>query len=449
MRILLLCDHKRRDLPNLCAIKLALESLGNKVLISATKDAHAHTTAFKPDVVVFNHLHSATYRTFSRILKENGRTVVVLPTEGAMRPEYESIGAGEFSDYSNVDLFLAWSNKASDDVRRRWGNSGTEVRGIGCTRFDFHHPRFHEAVMTREAFCAKWGLDPSRPLVTWATAYGYAYLNDNIAKNRIAQFEREAAEVGLKECLRRIGIDLIDLPAIVFEGRDVAADAFFETAEKLSDVQFVIKPHPLEDLNYYRRRIADTGLHNVRFCPHDYIWSILRASDVHLHRQCTTASEAWMWGKPTIEMGMDKHPARTWPEREAGSDIAEDTKSLIELVRYRLITPVDSNLHEYRLNYIHTWFGAADGHRCEAAAQAIHQYSLERKTISSRQPIRGLGISHRDTAKAVLKRWLNRTASQPLIGRNRSEAIGAEDKLIRRRDIVDYERMLRTKVLVR
>lgn len=449
MRVQLLCDHKWRDLPNLCAIKLALESLGNKVLISATKDAHAHTTVFKPDVVVLNHLQSGTYRTFSRILKENGRTVVVLPTEGTMRPEYESIGAGEFSDYSHGDLFLAWSDKASDDVRRRWGNSGIEVQGIGCTRFDFHHPRFHEAVPTREAFCAKWGLDPSRPVVTWATAYAYAYLKGNAPQNRIAQFEREATEVGVKECLRRIGIDLIDLPAIFSEGREVAAEAFFKTAEALPDVQFVIKPHPAEDLSYYRQRIANTGFRNVRFCPQDYIWSILRASDVHLHRHCTTAVEAWMWEKPTVEMGMDKHPALAWPEREAGSDVAEDAKSLIELVRYRLATPVDSSLAEYRMNYIHKWFGPADGHRCEAAAQAIYQYSLERKTTSSRQPIRGLGISNCDTAKAVLRRWLNRTASESLIGRNGSEGIGAEDKLIRRRDVIDYERILRKKVFVR
>jgi len=447
MRIQLLCDHKWRDLPNLCAIKLALDRLGHTVLISATKGAQAHTAAFKPDVVVFNHLHSETYRTFSRILKENGRTVVVLPTEGAMRPEYEPIGAGEFSDYSHVDLFLTWSNKSSDEVRRRWGSSGTEVRGIGCTRFDFHHPRFYEAVPTREVFCTKWGLDPSRPVVTWATAYGYAHLNGNAPQSRLAQFEREAIEIGMKECLRRIGIDLIELPKIFSEGRDVASEALFETAEALPDVQFVIKPHPVEDLSYYRRRIADTGLHNVSFCPQDYIWSILRASDVHLHRQCTTAVEAWMWGKPTIEMGMDKHPALAWPEREAGSDIAEDAKSLVELVRYRLATPVDSKLHAYRTNYIHTWFGAADGHRCEAAAQAIHQFALERQMTPSRQPICGLGISKSQAVKAVLRRWLNRTASEPLIGRHRSKTVGAEDKLIRRRDIVEYERMLRAKVL--
>jgi hypothetical protein len=448
VKTLLLCDHKWRDLPNLCAIKLVLESLGDKALISATKDAFAHAMAFKPDVVVFNHLHSERYRMFSRILKENGRGVVVLPTEGTMRPEFESICAGEFSDYSDVDIFLAWNNKAADDVRRRWSNSGTEALAIGCTRFDFHHPRFEEAVTTREASCATWGLDPSRPIVTWATAYAYAYLNGTAPKSRMVQFEREAVEIGLKECLRRIGIDLTDLPAIFSDGRGVAAEAFFEAAKALPDIQFVIKPHPLEDLGYYQRRLADAGLRNVRFCPQDYIWNILRASDVHLHRQCTTAVEAWMWGRPTIEMGMDKHPARTWPEREAGSDVAEDAKSLIELVRYRVATPIDSTLQEYRSNYIHTWFGAADGHRCEAAAKAIHQCALERQTTSPRQRIRGLGISYRDAAKAVLRRWLNRAATEPMTGRNRLEGIGAEDKWIRRGDITDYERMLRTKVPV-
>jgi hypothetical protein len=444
VKTLLLCDEKWRDLPNLCAIKLVLEGLGGRVLISATKDAYGHAMAFNPDVVVLNHLHSERYRMFSRILKENGRMVVVLPTEGGMRPEFESIGAGEFSDYSDVDLFLAWSNKAADDVGRRWKNSGTESRAIGCTRFDFHHPRFEKAVTTREAFCTKLRLDPSRPIVTWATAYAYADLNGTAAKSSIVQFEQEAVEIGLKECLRRIGIDLVDLPAIFSEGREAAAEAFFEAAKALPDVQFVIKPHPREGLGYYLRRLADSSHPNVRFCPQDYIWNILRVADVHLHRQCTTAVEAWMWRKATIEMGMD--PARAWPEREAGSDFAEDTKSLIELLRYRLGTPVDEKLQGYRWDYIHTWFGAADGRRCEAVAKAIHQCALERPTRSASRRIRGLGISYRDAASAVLRRWLNRAPTESLI--RRSDVSGADDKWIRPSDISEYERMLRTKVLV-
>jgi len=446
VKTLLLCDQKWRDLPNLCAIKLGLERLGGRVLISATKDAYAHAMAFNPDVVVLNHLHSERYRMFSRILKENGRTVVVLPTEGTMRPEYESIGAGEFSDYGDVDLFLAWGNKAAGEVGRRWNNSRTEARAIGCTRFDFYHPRFEEVVTTREAFCAKLRLDPSRSIVTWATAYAYADLNGTAAKASIVQFEQEAVEIGIKECLRRIGVDLVDLPAIFAEGRQVAAEAFFEAAKALPQVQFVIKPHPREEIGYYVGRLADSSLPNVRFCPQDYIWNILRVADVHLHRQCTTAVEAWMWGRATIEMGMD--PARAWPEREAGSDIAEDRKSLIELLRYRLATPVDAKLQGYRWNYIHTWFGAADGHRCEAAAKAIHQCALERQTRSAGRPIRGLGISYRDAAHAVLRRWLNRAVTESIIRRNRSGVSGAQDKWIRRSDISDYERMLRTKVLV-
>ena len=372
--------------------------------------------------------------------------VVVLPTEGTMRPEYESIGAGEFSDYSAVDLFLAWSGKSADDVGRRWSNAGTEALAIGCTRFDFHHPRFREAVTTREAFCTKVGLDPSRPIVTWATAYAYASLNVAAPPSRIAQFRREAVEVGLEECLRRIGIEVADLPAIFSEGRDVAADAFFEATTAMPDVQFVIRPHPLEDRGYYQRRLADAGGRNVRFCPQDYIWNILRASDVHVHRHCTTAVEAWLWGKPTIEMGMDRHAARAWPEREAGSDVAGDAKSLVELLRYRLATPVDAGLREYRSNHVRRWFGPVDGARCETAAQAIHRCARERRTASARGRLRGLGISYRDAATAVLRRWLNRTPTEPVTRRSPSQVSGAEDKWIRRGDVADYERLLRTKV---
>jgi hypothetical protein len=428
-------------------IKVVLERLGERVLISATKDAYAHAMAFNPDVVVFNHLHSEQHRAFSRILKENGRIVVVLPTEGTMRPEFEPIGSGEFSDYRDVDLFLAWNDRAAADVARRWSHAGTDAQTIGCTRFDFHHPRFVDVVTTRQAFCAKLGLDATRPIVTWATAYAYASLSGATAsKSRIAQFEREAVEIGIEECLRRISVDLRDLPAIFSEGRNAAAEAFFEATRALPEVQFVIKRHPLEDLAYYQTRLAETGLDNVRFCPQDYIWNLLRASDVHLHRHCTTAVEAWMWGRPTIEMGMDKHPARSWSEREAGSDVAEDAKELTELLRYRLTTPVDARLQDYRSSYIRKWFGDADGHRCEAAAAAIHRCAQERQAEVSHGSIRGLGVSYREMATAVLRRWLNRAVNEPVAGRRRPGVGGGEDKWIRRGDVTGYERLLRAKV---
>jgi surface carbohydrate biosynthesis protein len=170
MRIHLLCDHKWRDLPNLSAIKVALEALGHRVLLSATRDAVAMIKAFGPDCVVLNHLYSPANQELAAALRAAGVTVVVIPTEGGSRREMEAIDNGEFADDWSMDLFLAWSEHAARGVRNHWGLDDKVVRAIGGTRFDFYSPRFRAAITPRDVFCQRNGLDPARPVITWATA---------------------------------------------------------------------------------------------------------------------------------------------------------------------------------------------------------------------------------------------------------------------------------------
>lgn len=441
MRIQFLCDHKWRDLPNIATIKVTLEQKGHRVLITTTKDGLALANLFRPDAMVFNHMFGNTYRTVARALKKDGRMVIVLPTEGAMRPEYVSIAAGEFSDYSDVDLLLAWSEAAASDIRQRWGVGADVAPVAGCTRFDFHHERFHSLVSTREEFCRRNDLDPDCPIVTWATAYGYAHLHGNNSHGVWAQLARETGEVGVAECLRRIGIEVKNMPRLFAEGRERCAAAFFQLARALPEIQFVLKPHPVENLEFYRGHIRKNALENVRFCHDDYIWNILRATDVHLHRQCTTAVEAWMWDKPTIEMGMDHQSAWEWPEREAGSFIARSDDELVELVRYSLGTTIDPALSAYRRSYIHRWFGPADGHRCEAAGCLIDAALNSRTAKPWVRPLLDLPIPPRQQLRAAIGYAADLTPGQPLVRRQGlplSGGLGSEDRHIRRSDVARY-----------
>jgi hypothetical protein len=441
MRIQLLCDHKWRDLPNLTAIKLELERLGHRVLVSTTKDAVPLMQWFRPDCVVFNHLFGQHYRQLSHALRDAGVAVVMLPTEGAMRPEYVDIAAGEFADFSACELFLPWSQNAAQMLRDRWQLDAARSPVIGCTRLDFYCPQFASAITRRDDFCRQYGLDPARPIVTWATQYGYAHLVD-APESRI-KLAREAADVGLNVCNERIGLDFDDIPRLHAAGRDAAAQAFFAAAKALPRAQFVLRPHPVEDRNYYRARMRELRLDNVVFCPSDYIWNVLNASDVHLHRQCTTAIEAWMWGKPTIELGMDSDPHWQWADREHGSDMVRDTDALVAAIEsYLSGRKVDDAVARYRRAYIKTWFGPADGTRCAAAAEAISAFLAQRGT--KRSYLGSLGAVRarpRETVTAGLRYLLAKKPNERLIGRTPPSS-GPEDKLITRRDVANYERLV-------
>ncbi|CAN0341359.1 unnamed protein product, partial [Phaeothamnion confervicola] len=327
MRIHLVCDQKWRDLPGLAALRLALEARGHSALISSTKDIHAMIRLYRPDCVVMNHLFSPANQHIAASLRAAGIAVAILPTEGAVRPELRGLGNGEFSAQWPLDLYLAWSEEAAAGVRAQWGYDETKVQTVGCARLDFYTPAFESAVTTRAAFCEAYGLRADRPIVTWATAYAYAEV---LTEERFrAQFIEESAVNGMAESYRRIGFSPLQLPESHAQGRRASAEAFFALSRARPDWQFVIRPHPLERRGFYLEEMEKLGRPNVIFAPQDYIWNILRSSDLHLHRQCTTAVEAWMWDKPTIELGMDRAEGLDWADREVGSDRANTAEELI------------------------------------------------------------------------------------------------------------------------
>ena len=445
MRIHLLCDHKWRDLPNLSALQLSLRKLGYRTLLSGTKDAHAMITYFRPNCVVLNHLFSDSHRRLAKKLRAAGIAVVILPTEGAMRPEFSDLGEGEFTDFNLADLILAWSDTAAEGIRNRWAFDDARVPVAGCNRLDFYDSRFYSVIESRTQFCSRHGLDPMRPIVTWATQYGYADIGNDNRSSMYQQWLTETTDVGVKTCYERKGIDIKDIPIGHAKGRDASSHAFFNLAGAMPNVQFLLKPHPIEGINFYREQIAKANLKNVVFCKGEYIWDVLNVSDIELHRHCTTAIEGWLWNKPTIEMGMDSFSVLEWKDREDGSDIAYNTDDLIGLVNgYIDGKVVDAGVLEYRRKYVNRWFGPADGRRCSETAILIDRYLKQsRLQNNSRARAPRLDSSFRSIYGAVLRRWLNRYPDEPIIRRKRTRNIDfGVDKLIRNADVQSYAKKL-------
>jgi hypothetical protein len=450
MRIELLCDHKWRDLPNLAALKIYLSNLGHTVLVTTTKDAQALAKIFHPDIVVLNHLFSEANRRLANVLKQSGIGVIVLPTEGVSHPEFSSIVHGAFSDYRDADLILAWGEPVAKGIRERWGFSDKRVPVLGCNRTDFYHTNYSAIIESRSKFCSAYNLDPAKPIVTWATQYGCAHLTEGSQSENLRQWLREIAEVGVKEVYERLGIPAVEVPKLNSLARDAAAKAFFKLAKAFPEVQFLIKPHPIEEQSYYRRWIEQSDSKNITFCPRTYIWNVLNASDIELHHHCTTAVEAWLWKKPTIEMNLREQPELAWPDREAGSDSVRDGDQLIAVVSDYLMNPTVSQiLQTHRTSYVERWFGAVDGKRCVSTGAAIHEFALSlpprRKLFQS---IRGIEINKRDVVSAGLRYFLNKTPSQRLLLLKKSVPNqNDQDKLVVRKDVIEYCRQIRPSVM--
>jgi hypothetical protein len=238
-------------------------------------------------------------------------------------------------------------------------------------------------------------------------------------------FLKECTEIGIRDCYSRIGVDVEQIPEILSNGRQAAFGAFLEVARALPKVQFLIKPHPAEDQSYYASRIKEVGIRNIRLIPAEMIWDVLNSTDVLLHRQCTTAVEAWIRDLPTIEMTMTRDRALVWPEIEAGSDIAGSSGELLMLIEKHLaLRDISASRHVIRQDFIAQHFMAADGRRTAETASAIDQYL--RENVSRRASFFRLAKSMngvRNAAKAGLRYWLDVPPGQSLKKHMRGKAL--------------------------
>ena len=446
MIIQLLCDHKWRDLPNLVVLKIRLNSLGHKVYISSTKDSEAMISIFKPDCVVINNLFSRRNRRLAQLLKKLNVIIILLPTEGAVRPEFKKIMDGDFANYDLIDLILPWSEISAKGIRKRWRFSKERVKVAGYNRLDFYNKKMINIVEKKDIFCSRHDLNPNKPIVTWATQYGYAFL---IHKEKYSQhFEqwlRESKETGQSSCWKEIGINPKDIPKIHAKGRENAGKAFFKLTKIFPNVQFLIKPHPSEDIDYYKNLIIENSSKNVILLQKEYIWDVLNATDIELHRHCTTAIESWVWNKPTIEMAMDSHPKLIWKDRERGSDVVKTDKELIKIIsKYIKNSEVSNNIKSFRKNYIKKWFGDADGNRINYTADIINDFLLVRPSKKKLYDFHILGVSSLNLLKSRIRYFLNIKPNEKILKffKPKTNDNIAHDKLITRSDVINYEKKL-------
>lgn len=452
MKVLLFCDHKWRDLPPLSAVRLHLERLGHRALIISTRDAPAMIPAYRPDCVVLNHFWGAWYNRLARGLRERGIAVLVLSTEGAGRPIFHEMDRGDVTDFSLVDRLYSWGRRNTDSMVARGAIASERVMTSGCPRMDFYRAPLIDAAKTRAQIAAEYDLDPAQPIITWATQFPHAHVREDDPV-MWANYCASMADVGADRCFASIGINFRTLPKYHADLRAASAELFFRFARENPNLQFILKPHPNEPRRYYEDRLRDAGCSNVRFCGHDYIWNVLHSTDVLLHRHCTTAVEAWLCGKPTIEFATIPDAFMAWPEREAGSVVACDFESLSNFVREFLDgRAVDAEQAAIREAYIHDWFGVPDGRRCLAVAKDIDALLRSRHRARRAPSFAAACVRPVDTARVVVRNALSlpatasvRKEAWPALTRRGYHArpILAAQKNVTRRDVRAYVERLR------
>lgn len=375
MRILILADSNWRDGLGIAFLKRELQQLIDADIVVASFDiCFPVVENFKPHAVILNHVIGKRNRRVANYVKRQGGLVIVVPTEGrANSQEQLEWLAKQNDDPFFCDLFLSWNQITADEFQR------VDTAVVGCPRFDVYQDCWYEMDMPESIFYDKYGLDPEKPTIAFASSFPQAKFTYHN--------KRFAVE------------DWKDLEVTEIEGREdpvAFAQAEYRALRKFQfwvqaiyneygdDYNIIVKPHPLEDVDEWQK-LCD-GL-NIPLLDAEYIFNMVANSDLLIARAgCVTHQDAWLAGCDSIHavMGNESMNGATLESLQYGFATASHHIELLDRVHDYFSTDKKFSYDCY--DFLDKWgFSAPDSaYECATAiVDFIQGRSPEAEDIST------------------------------------------------------------------
>jgi len=275
-----------------------------------------------PDAFVIDYLGWDARVRVARLARRLGIRVAVLPTAGFFQDTTRELRrAGQLLESSSLaDCHLTWGEAGRELlVREKLAPEG-RVHAVGCPRFDFYREPFLPLMGSRKALLERLGIgERDRPLIVWTTNTYFAHRRDGRQEVRRQARQARRPEAELEEEIQD------NLNQFHEHSRIVQ-----QLATRHPDWNFLVKVHPFESVEPYEAMAASLPNLRVANVP---VRQVLYHSDVVLQRGCTTATEAWMLGKPVLELTMGRyhHPIRA--DYLQGNVLVDNLESAEDAIR--------------------------------------------------------------------------------------------------------------------
>jgi surface carbohydrate biosynthesis protein len=363
-KILLIVPYKARDLEGLALVAYHLERrYGHQVVFSNGYGIEQKLLENGPDAVVFDHLVWDFKARQARLAKQLGMKVLMLPTEGFHQDKEEPAQrAGKLFQVSHmVDCHFAWGDFARGAVLEQNLTTEDRIHTVGCPRFDFYSEPYLGLMEPRAEFLARLGIrNPKAPVVLWATSTTY------VSRNQDKILHRQVAQGNLSEA---------EIRAMLEDGNEQFREhsrTVVELARRHPEWNVIIKVHPAEWINPYVKLVK--SLPNLYLAFNAPIGEFLFNCDVLLQRGCTTATEAWMLGKPVLELEVGKYQMPIRREITSGNDIARTLDEADAAIQsYLRGAPISRDKQEARNAVLFDYYYRIDGKSSERCAALIHE----------------------------------------------------------------------------
>lgn len=362
-RVLIFVPNVTRDLEGHALVAYHLRTrFGHDVAFCGVDDIERTLLSWAPDVMVFDRID--TRIRLSRLARRLGCKVVLLPTVGFVQEgvEIEARRAGKYVQGERIlDLCFTWGPRARALLLEQTALSPEQVQVTGCTRFDCYAEPYLSLIEPKEHFLRRFGFErPSAPLVVWSTNTFHERTRD--LKGTVAGAVASGVPEGeIRGQLEDEGTAFHDL------ARFVSA-----LAAAHPEWNVAVKMHPSELVAPYRELAARAP--NIRIVSDVPIRDVLHHCDVLLANCSTTATEAWMLGKPVLEVAFGHYNVPLPPEYLAGNEVVTTVAEGMAAVERCIADPagaIGASRREVRDAFLSNLYYRIDGRAAERSAEWI------------------------------------------------------------------------------
>ena len=342
--VCLIVDNPLRDLEGLVLLGRQLAANSATVTLVPMYEQGFDVPALRPDLVLVNYTRPNN-ADLIKVYKRAGILVGVLDTEGI-----GGKNADQFAEMVKragctdlVDLYCVWGQAQHAAFLTHGTMPADFVRATGCPRYDF---------------CATpWRAALPEPSI----APGYVLINTNFPTVN-PRFSGSSSNE--EESMVQAGFSREFARQFIADGgqayRAVLATSI-KLARHFTDVQFVLRPHPFENLTSYD---AFAELPNAHVIQNGTSLEWISGARLLIHQNCSTAIEAAMLGVEPVSMEWFNTPAlrlqaATGVSREAASEL-----DLVDLVQQTLdgkLQALSPETEEFRRKIMGDFFTAIDG----------------------------------------------------------------------------------------
>lgn len=357
MRIGLIVDNPQRDLHGLALVAWYLILDGHLVYLVPMYTQAADVALLNLDRVLVNYVRRNNLHLL-KAYKAMGVGVYVLDTEGGLlskqgprSPESWAKFAADQALGDLIEGYCFWGPLLRDAFRRHSRIHGSKLHLTGQPRYDLCHPGWR-------MFAKNGDTD-------------YVLINTNFATvnpyfGRSAHTERMT--------LLSAGFDHSYIERFFQEMEELFPrylDAVSALANRLRDRKIVVRPHPFEDPEVYRRELRD--LQNVEVQVGGNVLQAIAGARCTVHLNCGTAVETLMAGRLPISLEflnsqfLRNHGNLPSTISYRAQNIDEVVAAIEDPCAYLHRIDADNTLRE---NVV-PWFYEADGYASARVAEVV------------------------------------------------------------------------------